>query len=138
MNAAGDEDSIHCNDESLAQQSFADEVDINNMLKRFGIGYELPSNFRMPEYGDFDTITTFHEAMTQVTAATNEFNTLPAHIRAEFDNSPAKFHDAALKESNRARFEELGLLKPKEMAQTPQPLEPKQPDSKNPASPDPT
>lgn len=117
MNAAGDESAIECKEASLTQQSFADEVDINNMLRRFGIGYEMPENFRMPQYGDFDTITTFHEAMNAVTAATAEFNRLPAHIRAEFDNNPAKFHDAALDESNRARFEKHGLLQPK--AETP-------------------
>lgn len=113
-NQASDESGLECKDASRTQQSFAEEVDINNMLKRFGIGYELPTNFRMPQYGDFDTITTMHEAMNAVTAATEEFNNLPANIRAEFHNSPAEFHDAALRESNRARFEELGLLKEKE------------------------
>lgn len=108
-NEAGDESGLDCQDPSLTVQSFKEEVDLNTLLKRFGIGYELPENHRMPNYGDFDTITSFHDAMNAVTAATTEFQKLPAHIRAEFDNSPAKFHDAALYEENRARFEALGL-----------------------------
>lgn len=132
-NAAGDESAIECKDESRTQQSFAEEVDINNMLKRFGIGYELPENFRMPQYGDFDTITSFHDAMNAVTAATSEFQKLPAHIRAHFENNPAKFHDAAMDDRQRATFESFGLLKPKPVE--PPPVPPAAPNPVTPPTP---
>ena len=42
--------------ESLTQQSFKDECDINEIVRRFGLTGQLPENFRAPVSGDFTGI----------------------------------------------------------------------------------
>lgn len=108
-NAAGDETAIETGAHG-ADQSFKDDCDINVILKRFGIGYEIPAGVRMPQPGDFVGISDFHTAMNQLRETQENFNALPANIRAEFNNDPGQFFAAALDEKNRDRFAELGML----------------------------
>lgn len=108
-NEAGDETGISTGDHG-ADQSFRDECDINVILKRFGLGYEIPPGIRLPQSGDFTGINNFHDAMNAMIEARENFAAWPAHIRAEFDNDPAKFHDFAVDPKNTQRMAELGLL----------------------------
>lgn len=98
--------------ETHTKQSFKEEVDINTIVKRFGLGYELPSHFRVPEYGDFTNMHDFHGAMNAVRAATENFELLPADVRAKFNNDPGAFVDFATDPENRAEIKKLGLLSP--------------------------
>lgn len=109
-NAASDESGLECKDPSRTEQAFKDESDINNLLRRYGIGYEMPETIRMPHYGDFNEVRTFHDLMNAASEARDAFLQMPAHIRAEFNNDPAQFHDAALDPTNREKFKKLGLL----------------------------
>lgn len=115
-NQASDETGIDCstNDPNQAcqgaKQSFKDEVDINTILKRFGLGYEMPANPRMPMQGDFTGMTDYRTAVTRIVETQQMFEEYPAHIRAKFDNDPAKFVDFCLDEKNRPEMAEMGLL----------------------------
>lgn len=110
-NKASDETGISCPDEGLVKQSFKDECDINVILKRFGIGYQLPQDPRIPQSGDFTGITDFHSAMNQVRQAQEAFMELPANIRSRFNNDPGEYVDFCTNEANKDELRKLGLLK---------------------------
>ncbi len=42
---------------SRTQQSFRDECDINNILRKFNVTGQLPIGSVQPQYGDFSGIT---------------------------------------------------------------------------------
>lgn len=110
MSAAGDESALHCTDESMAKQSFAEECDINTIVRRFGITGELPTNIRMPTYGDFTGVHDFKTAMDAIATANESFDALPAEVRARFNNDPAAFVDFCSDTRNRDEAKKLGLI----------------------------
>ena len=108
--AASNESGLACEEPSLAQQHFKDECDINNILRQFNITGLLPESPLSPRYGDFSGISDYHTALNRVIAAQQEFDGLPAQIRARFDNDPAKLIAFLENEQNRPEAEELGLV----------------------------
>lgn len=119
MNLAGDESGLRCMDGSLAKQSFAEEVDINTIVRRFGLSGELPVGVRMPTYGDFTGVSDFRSAMDAVVAARESFDTLPAHVRTRFHNDPAEFVDFCSDDDNIAEARKLGLVPKEELVVAP-------------------
>ncbi|AXH77200.1 MAG: internal scaffolding protein [Microviridae sp.] len=99
-----------CEDLSLAVQSERDESDINTIVRRFGLTGELPLGVRMPTYADFDGIYDFQSAANAIALARESFDTMPAEVRARFENDPAKFVDFCSNDGNRAEAERLGLV----------------------------
>ncbi len=108
--AASNESGLACEEPSLAQQHFKEECDINTILERFNITGMLPQSILSPRYGDFTGIGDYHTALNRVIAAQDEFEALPAPLRARFDNDPAKLIEFLNDESNRPEAEELGLV----------------------------
>lgn len=97
-------------DEGLTQQSFAEECDINTIVKRFGLTGEVPSNLSMPVSGDFTGVSDFHSAMNMVVRAQEEFMKLPADLRKRFGHDPQEL--MAFLEDGRNKDEaiKLGLV----------------------------
>ncbi len=114
--AVSDETGFKCDEPSMAQQQFKEESDINEIVRKFGVTGELPSNIRAPQYGDFTGIFDYHSAMNAVVAARDSFNAMPAEVRARFDNDPAAFVEFCSDEANRDEAKKLGLLMPGETA----------------------
>lgn len=112
VNMASDESGLACLDASLAVQESRDEVDINTIVRRFGLTGELPSNVRIPQYGDFTGIGDYHSAMNAVLAADRSFMELPAELRARFGNDAGAFVEFCSDPANVAEMGKLGLLKP--------------------------
>lgn len=111
MNQAGDESGLDCSKEpSLAKQAFKDECDINTIVKRFGIGGEMPVNVRMPTYGDFTGVSDYREALHAIRDAEASFMAMPAAVRARFANDPGAFVDFCSNPANREEAEKLGLV----------------------------
>jgi phage internal scaffolding protein len=108
--AASNESGLHCEDASLAQQHFKEECDINTILQKFNITGLLPESPLSPRYGDFTGISDYHTAMNRVIAAQDEFEALPAQIRARFGNDPAQLIEFLENSDNRPEAEELGLV----------------------------
>ncbi len=108
--AASNESGLACEEPSLAQQHFKDECDINNILRQFNITGLLPESPLSPRYGDFTGIGDYHTAMNRVFAAQDEFEALPAQIRARFGNDPAQLIEFLENSDNRPEAEELGLV----------------------------
>jgi phage internal scaffolding protein len=111
--AASDESGLACEEPSLAQQQFRDETDINTILRRFNVTGELPNAPISPRYGDFTGISDYKTALDRVIAMDDEFMSLPAPIRAKFDNDPAALLAFLDNDANREEAEKLGLVEPK-------------------------
>ena len=108
--AASNESGLACEEPSLAQQHFKDECDINNILRQFNITGLLPESPLSPRDGDFSGIGDYHTALNRVIAAQDEFDALPAQIRARFDNDPANLIEFLDDDANRPEAEALGLV----------------------------
>jgi phage internal scaffolding protein len=64
-------------------------------------------------YGDFtNTPQDYHDAVNQVLAADEMFQSLPARVRKRFGNDPAEFVDFVSDPANVDEMRSLGLLKP--------------------------
>lgn len=107
-------------DVSKTKQSFAEEADINTIVRRFNLTGQLPENVRAPTYGDYEGIFDFQSAMNAVREAEESFAAMPANVRARFNNNPAAFVDYCseltpdLKDfEHRAELEKLGLVLPR-------------------------
>lgn len=112
-NAASNESGVHCEDASLAQQHYAEECDINTILRKFNVTGILPESPLSPRYGDFTGIYDYQSALNAVIAAEDGFMTLPAETRAKFGNDPEQLINFLADEGNRAEAEKLGLVDPK-------------------------
>lgn len=102
-----------CNSEefpSLTQQSFKEEVDINEIVRRFGITGQVPESFNPGVFGDFTGVDDFHESMNKIAAAQQEFMQLPAAIRERFGNDPGKMLEFLSDSSNKDEAVKLGLV----------------------------
>lgn len=110
MNEAGDESGLSCPEQTLTQQQFEEECDINTIVRRFNITGELPTGVHMPTYQDFDGIFDFRTAMEAIRTANESFDEMPAEVRARFHNDPAEFVDFCNDEANRAEAQKMGLV----------------------------
>jgi phage internal scaffolding protein len=108
--AASYESGLACEEPTLAQQHYKDECDINTILERFNVTGLLPQSPISPNYGDFSGITDYHSALNKVMNAMEEFDNLPAQIRARFENEPAQLIEFLQDEKNRPEAENLGLV----------------------------
>jgi len=109
--AASNESGLRCEDATRTQQHFKDETDINNILRMFNITGQLPKKAITPQYGDFSGVVDYHTALNAVIAAEDEFMTLPATLRARFDNDPAALIQFLDNPENITEAKKLGLLK---------------------------
>lgn len=91
------------------QQQFKDECDINTIVKRFRLTGQVPVMVRVPQYGDFDTVTDFKSAMDAVSAARDSFLAMPAEVRARFKNDPGEFVEFCSVPENLPEMVKLGL-----------------------------
>lgn len=101
---------LKCEDPSLTQQNFKDEVDINVMLEKFKVTGMMPQAVRLPSYGDFTGVADYRTAIEAVRKADSAFMELPAAIRARFDNDPQKFLGFVSDSKNREEAIKLGLI----------------------------
>lgn len=100
-------------EESLTQQNFKDECDINTILRRFAVTGEVPENVRVPQYQEFDEVFDFHSAMNVVRASTEAFAAMPANVRERFGNDPGKFVAFTMDEGNYDEALKLGIVNPR-------------------------
>ena len=110
--AVSEETGLACLDVTRAQQNFAEECDINTIVRRFGLTGQLPSNVKVPQYGDFDQVVDYHSAMNLVAQANEAFDQMPASVRSRFANDPGAFVDFCSDPANAAEMGRMGLLTP--------------------------
>lgn len=91
------------------KQEFAEEADINRIMSRYTETGMVPEAIT-GTYGDFSESVDFHQAQNILARADAQFSSLPADVRARFENDPAKFLDFVHDEKNLEELQELGLL----------------------------
>jgi len=106
---ASAESGLNCQDVSLAKQSFAEEVDINTIVRRFNLTGELPHDVRVPEYADFEGSFDYHSALNAIAAAHESFDAMPAAVRARFQNDAGAFVDFCNDPANIEDMIKMGL-----------------------------
>ena len=122
---------FHTVGESMTQEQFAEESEINNIIRshdRNGVIEHI--NRGNAIYGDFSNITDFSEALDQIREAQNEFQQIPSEIREKFQNDAGQFFKFASNPDNIQELRNLGLANPEPSVAMPtepaipQPVEP--------------
>lgn len=109
---------LFCPEPSRTIQAQEEDANINNIVRNFGLTGKLPVSARLPEYGDFDGISDFREAIEAVRQAEANFMRLPSALRDELQNDPQRFLEFAADPANLPKLREYGLApKPPEAAQ---------------------
>ncbi len=89
------------------KQSFRDETDINQILKRAQKSGTISHlNKYEARYGDFSGFD-FFDAQLQISKGAQIFDELPVELRREFNQSPAEFFDYVNDPANKERLVEL-------------------------------
>lgn len=101
---------------SLTRQEFADECDLNILMKRYE-GHAIGGPGLLPPHEamfvDFSEIpTNLLEYMDQMKRAEDAFMTLPAPVRKEFENSAHAFVEFASDPENLPQMRTWGLAPP--------------------------
>lgn len=83
---------LSCPEKTRTKQSFKDECDINNILKKYQKTGQLPDMIRSnPQFGDFSDVVDYQTGLDIVIKAHTQFMALSADVRDRFANSPEKF-----------------------------------------------
>ena len=110
---SGLDDGLTFTDPSHTQQHFRDECDINEILMRYSKTGVLPHvNPSPPEYRDLAQELDYHQAMTFLVHAQDQFNELPARTRARFGNDPGQLLEFLQDPENTDEAVKLGLIPP--------------------------
>ncbi|QCQ85070.1 internal scaffolding protein [Blackfly microvirus SF02] len=98
---------------SLAQQEFAAECDVNAIMARYSKTGTVPVYAdRQPFYVDNIDMPDFQAMQNILISARESFMSLPADVRRQFDNDPAKFVDFATDPENDQKLREWNMLSP--------------------------
>lgn len=115
---ASEESGLKCEDDSLTQQQFKDEADINTIVDRFMKSGVLPTPANMPQYVDYEGVFDFQTAMNAVRQADENFMRMDAKTRARFNNSPQEFLQFFADPANTDEAIRLGLAVPQAVAES--------------------
>ena len=97
-------------EKSMTQQSHAEMVDINNIMRKYIQTGEITHlNTNTGTYGDFTELTDYQESLEKVLHLNNQFMELPSDIRAKFENDPQKLVDFSQDETKVQESIDLGL-----------------------------
>lgn len=92
-------------------QEFKDECNINVLMARYVKHGILPAGYSTGTYGDFSEVGDYLEAQQILENARVQFESLPATLRARFDNNPAKMLEFVADRGNLEEARKLGMLK---------------------------
>jgi len=104
------EPGIEFTEETMTQQHFKDECDINRIIERFTKTGTMPQIVAGFEFADVSDVPSYQEALDFLNAAQEQFMELPAKIRKEFDNDPGNLLRFLDDTNNYERAVELGLV----------------------------
>lgn len=91
-------------------QSFAKEVDINNILKKYiKTGLMDHVNEHHGDYGNYIGFEDYHSSINQVLDAQEAFASIPSSIRRQFDNDPGEFLKFVQNPENTDEMIKMGL-----------------------------
>lgn len=107
---ATDECALICYGESMTHQEFKEECDINTIIERFGIGENpIEPQKWVTDLDIANAPDNYMDVMNQLNAARDQFMSLPAKVRSQFDNDPAKFVSFVSDANNIEEMIRMGL-----------------------------
>lgn len=102
---------LFCDDESRTKQSFRDECDINNVIRKWkATGVVTHVRDAMPQYGDFMSVEDYQTSCNKILSAQEAFQGLSSTIRARFANDPAQLLAFVADANNLDEAIKLGLV----------------------------
>lgn len=93
--------------ESLTQQHFTDECDVNRIVRSHSF---QPADLSMLQFADVSEFVGYTEALAIVQKANDSFAALDAEIRKRFDNNPANMVNFLADPENVQEAIKLGLM----------------------------
>lgn len=106
----GDLAMLVCKDESLTQQQFTEDADLNVIAKRFGLE-SIPTVPLNPAlFRDTTEDPDLREILENNRMARDNFMMMPAKLRKRFHNSPKEFWDFLNDPENLEEAVRLGIL----------------------------
>lgn len=103
--------------ESLTDQSFKSECDINFLWNKYSNLGGLPLPEKPPVFADV-TAVSYRNCQDLIKEINSSFDGLSSEVRAKFKNDPARLLDFLGDERNRDEAVRLGLVKPAIKAET--------------------
>lgn len=76
--------------ETMTQQHFRDEVDINTIMRRYAQSGQFPIVRDPGVFADFSGITDYDSAVERLRWIESEFMKLDPEVRLKFDNNPGR------------------------------------------------
>ena len=104
--------------ESRTKQSFKDECDINNILRKYqktGLLTHVASY--AGRYEELPSDVDYQESLNAIISAEAAFMSLPSGLRLRFGNDPGEFLQFVSNPANSNELVELGLAKPRPSAE---------------------
>lgn len=99
-------------EDGRTKQQFKDECDINNIMKKYERNLMLDHVNRYGgQYADVTGDVDYQTALNTIISAEEAFFSIPAKIRARFENDPQRFLEFVSDPSNREEMGKMGLLK---------------------------
>lgn len=120
-------------DEVLVKQSFKEECDINNIMRKYLKSGTVPVPSGKLQYGDFSDVPDYQHALNVVLDVQEYFVSLPSAVQKRFKNDPEAFLEFINDPGNIEEAKRLGLIEePKKAPAEPSdeaPAEPSDEDS---------
>jgi len=106
----GNAAALNCEDESLTQQSFTQDADLNVIARRFGLN-EIPlGTLDASHFRDTTADPDLRDVLEYQRQARDNFMSLPAKLRKRFHNSPNELWQFVNDPENAEEALRLGLL----------------------------
>lgn len=100
---------------SKTQQHFKEELDVNNIMKKYDDRINAVPFSNGGMYADFSEIQDFQGMLSTVQHAQDAFASLPAQTRKRFGNDPSLLLEFLQDSNNYDEGVKLGLLQPKQI-----------------------
>jgi len=101
-----------CPEPTRTIQSQEADANINNIVRNFGVTGKLPESIRVPQFGDFDSVSDYREAIHAVREAERSFLSMPSALRDQLGNDPQRFLEYCADPSNLDELRKYGLAPP--------------------------
>lgn len=108
-NEASNSSALAFPEETLAQQHFKEQCDINRIVAQYAKTGLVPQSTATPMAEDFVGITDYHTAMNAIRRGDEAFSALSADVREKFKNDAGRFVDFCLDPANLDEVIALGL-----------------------------
>lgn len=100
--------------ENRTKQSFLDECDVNNIVRKYDVHGIVPESRGSLVFGDYSDVPSYQDACNIVKRAEDQFLSLDAETRSRFANNPEKFLEFVSDSKNLPEMYRLGLaIEPK-------------------------